>query len=67
MELEQAISLLKTIVKNNGTNDSRHLDIGLVPNEERPTYEEALMVAKLAVLKGKITQDELFARIHLSA
>lgn len=67
MELEQAISLLKNIVKNNGTNDSRHLDIGLVSTEERPTYEKALRVAKLAVFEGKITQDELFARIHLNS
>ncbi len=67
MDLEQAIVLLKKIVKDNGTNDTRHLDVGLVPTEERPVYEKALRVAKLAVFEGKISQDELYARIHLSA
>lgn len=65
MELEKAIELLKDIVKENGTNDMRHLDIGLVPTEDRPKYEKALVVAKLAINEGKISQDELFSRIHL--
>lgn len=66
MDLEQAIVLLKKIVKENGTNDMKHLDVGLVSTEERPVYEKALIVAKLAMIEGKITQDELFGRIHLN-
>lgn len=67
MDLEQAIVLLKKIVKENGTNDLRHLDVGLVPTEERPVYEKALRVAKMAIFEGKISQDELYARIHLNS
>jgi hypothetical protein len=66
MDLEQAIVLLKKIVKENGTNDMRHLDVGLVPADERPAYEKALIVAKMAVFEGKISQDELFGKIHLN-
>lgn len=66
MDLEQAIVLLKRIVKENGTNDMKHLDVGLVSTEERPAYEKALIVAKLAMIEGKITQDELFSKIHLN-
>ncbi len=66
MDLEQAIVLLKKIVKENGTNDMKHLDVGLVSTEERPVYEKALIVAKLAIIEGKISQDELFGRIHLN-
>lgn len=67
MELEQAIELIKKLVKNNGTNDQRHIDIGLVSSEERPMYEKALIVAKMAMIEGKITQDEFQARVHLNS
>ncbi|GEM_PF-2340883 len=66
MELDQALELLKDIVKENGTNDQKHMDMGLVSTDKRPLYEKALMVAKLAVHKGKITQDEFLQRIHLT-
>lgn len=66
MELDEALKLLKNIVKENGTNDQKHLDMGLVSVDERPLYEKALMVAKLAVHKGKISQDEFLSRIDLN-
>lgn len=65
MELEQALELIKKIVKNNGTNDSKHIDIGLVSSDERPLYEKALKVAKMAMVEGKLSQDEFQARVHL--
>jgi hypothetical protein len=66
MELEQAIELIKKLVKNNGTNDSKHIDIGLVSSEEKPLYEKALKVVKLAIMEGKLRQDEFEARVHLN-
>jgi hypothetical protein len=66
MELEQALELIKKLVKNNGTNDSKHIDIGLIPADERPVYEKALKVAKLAMMEGKLSQDEFQARVHLN-
>ncbi len=66
MDLEKAIALLQRIVKENGTNDLRHLDIGLVPAEDRPIYEQALKTVKIAILKGQIGQDEFLGRIHVN-
>jgi hypothetical protein len=66
MDLDQAIELLKKTVKENGTNENKHIDLGLVPTEERPKYEKALIVVKLAILEGKISQDEFYGRVHLN-
>jgi len=66
MELDQAIELLKKTVKLNGTNDNKHIDLGLVSAEEKPVYEKALIVAKLAIMEGKISQEEFMGRLHLN-
>ncbi len=65
MDLEKAIALLKKTVKDNGTNDTRHMDLSLVSGEDRPLYEKALAVAKISILEGKLSQDEFLARIQL--
>ena len=66
LEIDEAISLLKMTVKENGTNDSKHMDLGLVPAEKREIYLNALKIIKLAIVQGKITQDEFAARVHLT-
>jgi len=66
LEIDEAISLLKMTVKENGTNDSKHIDLGLVPAEKREVYQNALKIIKLAIIQGKITQDEFAARVHLT-
>lgn len=66
MDLQKAIELLKKAVKNNGTNDQKHIDLTLVSALEKPTYEKALTVVKLAIIEGKISQDEFMSRVHLN-
>lgn len=66
MDVEQAIGLLKKTVKNNGTNDNKHIDLGLVPADERPKYEKALAVVRLAMAEGKLTYDEFASRVQLN-
>ncbi len=65
MELDQAIELLKKAVKNNATNDENHIDLTVVPTEERPKYQEALMVSQIAIRHGKITKEDFNRRVHL--
>ncbi len=65
MELDQAIEMMKKIVKNNGTTDINTVDLGLVPALERPKYQKALIVIKVAIMEGKISQDEVFGRAQL--
>lgn len=65
MELEKAIELLKKAVKENGTNDQKHIDLTLIPASERAHYDKALMVSTLAIKEGKIARDEFYRRLHL--
>ena len=65
MELDHAIELLKKAVKNCGTIDQKHIDLTIVPAEERSTYEKALALSQLSVKEGKISRDELLRRLQL--
>lgn len=67
MDLEQAIELLKGVVKDTGTNAERHIDLGLVPVEKREIYEKAMVVSALSIKEGKITREEFFHRVHLDS
>lgn len=67
MELEQAIELIKGVVKDTGTNAERHIDLGLVPTEKRELYQKAMVVSALSIQEGKITRDEFFRRVHLDS
>ena len=66
MELQQAIEMLKKTVKNNGTNDSNHIDLGLVPVELKEAHAKALRLVKVAIIEGKITQADFEAQIGLN-
>jgi hypothetical protein len=66
MDLETAIGLLKKTVKENGTNDNKHMDLTLVPAKDKAIYEKALAVVKLNIIEGKLSQDEFMGRIHLN-
>jgi hypothetical protein len=65
MDLEQAIELLKNAVKYTGTIEQKHIDLTLVPSEDRPKYEKALMVSQMAIREGKISRDEFLRKVHL--
>ena len=60
MELDQAVELLKKIVKNNSTNDSNHLDLGLVANDQREVIEQLLGITLLSekaeLLKAQVKE-----------
>lgn len=65
MDLNQAIELLKKTVKYTGTNDSKHIDLTLVPVDELPKYQEALVATQAAIKEGEITRDEFMRRVNL--
>lgn len=65
MTLDQAIQLVRKAVKFTGTIDQKHIDLTVVPAEERPAYQKALAVLQLELGKGTLTKDVLNSRLHL--
>ena len=65
MELDQAIVLLKNVVKGSAVEGQNHFDLTIVATEERPRYQQALMVSQMALRDGKITKEEFNRRVHL--
>ena len=58
MTTEQAIELLKKIVKHSTALDEfRHFDLSLISIEERPTYQSAIKAVAQALKKKEITQE----------
>ncbi len=66
MELNEAIELLKRAVKHPGTIDQKHIDLSVIPVEDKPKFETALKVAMLAIQGGTISKDEFNRRVHLA-
>lgn len=67
MDLDQAIELIKGVVKLTGTNTEKHIDLGLIPADQRERYQKAMVVSALSIKEGKITRDEYFRRVHLDS
>lgn len=65
MELETAIQILKKAVKHTGTIDQKHIDLTLVPSDQRDLYTKALVVSQKSVLEGKISRDDLLKKLSL--
>lgn len=66
MELDEALKLLKKIVKYPGTIEQRHLDLTLAPADELPKYQEAIRVSQEAIKEGKISRDEFMRKVQLA-
>ena len=66
MELQEAMKLIKNAVKNAGTIDQKHIDLTLVPADERSKYEEALRIVKNASKDGQISWENVLKGLDLN-
>ncbi len=65
MNIDEAVNLVRHAVKHTGTIDQKHIDLTVVPAEDRPRYESALAICHAAVKAGEISRDELLRRLGL--
>jgi hypothetical protein len=65
MDIDQAIGLIKNAVKHTGNIDQKHIDLTLIPADQRSLYEKALAISALAIKDGTITRDEFLRRANL--
>jgi hypothetical protein len=65
MTLDEAITVLKNAVKWSEVKNQKHIDLTLIPAEERTLYQRALAVTTIEVEKGTLTQDALKSRLGL--
>lgn len=66
VEIEEAVKLLRKLVKYPGTIDQKHIDLTLAPVDELPKYEEALKVSQMAIKEGKMTREEFLKKVKLA-
>ena len=59
MTIEQAVKLLKNIVKDSHLDNQKHLDLTLAPAEERDRYQHAMMLVRQEVAQGRMSEEEL--------
>lgn len=65
MTLNEAVSLLKKVVKFSEVKNQKHIDLSLCVAHERPLYQRALVIANDEVQKGTLTQAELLSRLGI--
>lgn len=63
--LDEAIALLRTIVKYSAVEGQKHIDFTIGAADNKIHYQKALMLAQNEVEKGTLTADELKQRIGL--
>ncbi len=59
MEIQAAIELLKKTIKHSTALDEfRHIDLTLIPANEREQYQEALLVVQKAMREGELSKED---------
>ena len=58
-DLKWAVYKLKDLVKESHIKGQKHIDLSLANAYDRDTYQEALLISRLAVENGEINEQEL--------
>lgn len=66
MSLEDALALIRPIIKQSEALDQfQHVDLTLVAAQERPKYQQALVLLAKALREGLITAKDLEKQTQL--
>ncbi len=65
MNIEDAIKLVKKVVKESHVKNQRHIDLSVCTADKRADTQEALVFLQAKVAKGEMTDDELKEKLGL--
>lgn len=65
LTFDESISLLKKTIKYSEVKNQKHIDLSICTAAERSLCQMALVVVKLAVEKGTLTEDQLKIKLGL--
>jgi hypothetical protein len=65
LSLDEAVTLLKKIVKFSEVKNQKHIDLSLSLAEDRPRYQKALAIVNLEVEKGTLTENQLKIKLGI--
>lgn len=65
MNIEDALIIVKKVVKESHIKNQRHVDLSLCTADQRANTQEALMYLQAEVAKGSMTDAELKEKLGL--
>ncbi len=65
LNFDEAVELLKKIVKFSEVKNQKHIDLSLCLAEDRAQFQKALMIVNLEVEKGSLKREELLTKLGI--
>ncbi len=65
MNTEDAIKLVRKVVKESHVKNQRHIDLSVCTADKRADTQEALVFLQALVAKGEMTDDELKEKLGI--
>lgn len=65
LSFDEAVLFLKKFVKYSEVKNQKHIDLSLCLAHDRIIGQKALMITRIAVEKGEVTEDQLKEKLGL--
>ena len=66
MNIEEAIKLLRQLVKESAVPGQKHLDFGQVPTNRKTVYEKAMGKVNELIRNGELSKEDFCSRVGLN-
>ncbi len=66
LSFDEAVTFLKKFVKYSEVKNQKHIDLSLCLAGDRIIGQNALLVTRMAVVKGVVTEDQLKEKLGIA-